>query len=180
MRITLSLEEGRALAARILNEAGVLPETASVVARNLVAAEADGIASHGFARLPAYFDQVRSGKVNGRAVPAVTVLTPGVVHVDARDGFGYPAIAQGLASAAALIPKSGIVGIAITNSNYFGVAGHHVEAAAERGLIAILSGNSPAAIAPWGGCWQPNSDNRFQKAGHLILQVIPRRMQRPL
>jgi len=150
-RVGLSLEGAHALAVRVLAEAEVLAETASIVAKNLVAAEADGISSHGFARLPAYFDQLASGKLNGRAVAAVTTPAPGVVHVDANEGFGYTAIAAGLDRARGLVQDQGVVGVAVTNSNYFGVAGHHVEAAAEHGLVALLCGNSPAAIAPWGG-----------------------------
>jgi (2R)-3-sulfolactate dehydrogenase (NADP+) len=41
--------------------------------------------------------------------------------------------------------------MAVANSHHFGMAGFHVEQPARRGLVALAFGNSPAAIAPWGG-----------------------------
>ncbi|MEM7565317.1 MAG: Ldh family oxidoreductase, partial [Pseudomonadota bacterium] len=40
---------------------------------------------------------------------------------------------------------------AIFHSHHFGQAGYHVERLAEQGLVAMVFGNSPQAIAPWGG-----------------------------
>ncbi|HEX6980688.1 MAG TPA: Ldh family oxidoreductase [Alphaproteobacteria bacterium] len=147
----LTLADAHDLAARVLVAAGVSQRNADAVAEALVAAEADGLASHGLSRLPAYADQARAGKVDGKAVPLVTETAPGAVMVDARDGFAYPAIAQGLARAAKLVGRAGVVGVGITNSHHFGAAGFHVEPLAARGLVALAFGNSPAAIAPWGG-----------------------------
>src|SRR5262249_23711694 len=39
---------------------------------------------------------------------------------------------------------------AIRRSHHCGAAGHPVERLAERGLVAIMFANTPAAIAPWG------------------------------
>ena len=39
----------------------------------------------------------------------------------------------------------------IHRSHHVGAAGRHVAALAERGLVALLLSNTPAAIAPWGG-----------------------------
>ena len=148
---TLSLMAARDLSLRVMRAAGVAGPNADVVARALVAAEADGRPSHGLSRLPAYADQARSGKVDGKAVSELTETAPGALRVDARDGFAYPAIALGLAHAAEMVKRSGTVGVAIANSHHFGVAGYHVEPLAEKGLVALAFGNSPAAIAPWGG-----------------------------
>jgi (2R)-3-sulfolactate dehydrogenase (NADP+) len=131
--------------------AGASAETAEHVAAALAAAEADGQAGHGVSRLPSYADQVASGKVDGQAEPLLRRVRPGAILVDARCGFAYPAIAKGLDVAAQAAPEQGVMAVAIANSHHFGVAGHHVERMAERGLVAIAFGNSPAAIPPWGG-----------------------------
>src|SRR5699024_1434462 len=47
--------------------------------------------------------------------------------------------------------QNGVAALSIANSHHFGVAGHHVERMANTGLIGLGFGNSPAAIAPWGG-----------------------------
>jgi (2R)-3-sulfolactate dehydrogenase (NADP+) len=141
----------RELAQRVLVAAGAAPEIASTVAAALVAAELDGIASHGLARLPFYADQVKSGKIDGRAVPEVTSPAPALVRVDARSGFAFPAIDAGLEAADDAVGATGIVAVAIANSHHCGVAGHHVERLAAKELVGLLFANTPAGMAPWGG-----------------------------
>jgi (2R)-3-sulfolactate dehydrogenase (NADP+) len=149
--VTLSLDEARDLARAALVACKTSDAAASAVAQALVAAEADGLAGHGLSRVAAYADQAMSGKVDGFAVPAVSRPRPGAVLVDARTGFAFPALAAAVDAVAEIAPVQGVVAAAVANSHHFGVAGHHVEAVARRGLIALLFGNSPAAIAPWGG-----------------------------
>jgi (2R)-3-sulfolactate dehydrogenase (NADP+) len=147
----LSLAEAEDLAAAALVAAGTAPGNAMDVARALVAAEADGQPGHGLSRVPAYADQVRAGKVAGRAEPSLTECGPSALRVDAADGFAYPAIARGLPRAGGMARAMGIAAMAVANSHHFGMAGYHVEGPATRGLVAFAFGNSPAAIAPWGG-----------------------------
>jgi (2R)-3-sulfolactate dehydrogenase (NADP+) len=149
MRITLA--EAHRLAMRALIAAGTRAESADDVARALVAAEADGQSGHGLSRVPAYADQVRAGKVRGDATPVVEERGPTALRVDAADGFAYPAIARGLPRLGGMARAAGVAGMAVTNSHHFGMAGYHVESPAARGLVALAFGNSPAAIAPWGG-----------------------------
>jgi (2R)-3-sulfolactate dehydrogenase (NADP+) len=151
MTVTLPAAELRPLAERVLAVAGTADANAVAVAAALIAAELDGLTSHGLLRLPFYADQAASGKVDGKAVPVVTRPAAGVVGVDARSGFAFPAIAVGLDHAEAIVGAQGIVAVGIGNSHHCGVAGHHVERLAERGLFALAFANTPAAIAPWGG-----------------------------
>ncbi|KZD12036.1 Ldh family oxidoreductase [Oceanibaculum pacificum] len=129
----------------------VAPDTAAIVAAALAKAEADGISSHGAARVPAYAEQALHGKADGFAVPTIERTAAATLRVDARTGFAFPAIRKGLDAAYDIIGETGIVALGIANSHHFGVAGHPVEEAAERGLMAIAFSNTPHAIAPWGG-----------------------------
>ncbi len=151
MSETISLSDAHALALKALVAAGTAEANAAAVADALVAAEADGLASHGLSRVAAYADQAKAGKVAGKAVPELRANAPGALFVDAKDGFAYPAIAQGLARGIEMSRTAGVVGVGIGNSHHFGAAGYHVEKAAEAGLVALGFGNSPQAIAPWGG-----------------------------
>jgi len=139
------------LIARVFENSRVAPATARVVAEALVRAEADGISSHGVARVPPYAEQAMNGKVDGFAEPTVNRTAAAVLDVDSRIGFAFPAIRLGLEAAADIVGETGIVAIGIRHSHHFGVAGHHVEDAANRGLMALAFSNTPAAIAPWGG-----------------------------
>jgi (2R)-3-sulfolactate dehydrogenase (NADP+) len=146
----LSIAQARELAIQALLGAGVGVREADVTSRALVAAECDGLSSHGLARLPFYLDQILSGKVVGGAVPEVRV-SGSVVHVDAAHGLAFPAIAAGVDRVVPVAKELGVAAIAIRRSHHFGVAGHPVESLARSGLLAMAFSNAPSAMAPWGG-----------------------------
>ncbi|MFQ5971235.1 MAG: Ldh family oxidoreductase [Alphaproteobacteria bacterium] len=149
--VTRSVPELEDLAARGLERAGTRSDAARSVARALVKANADGLASHGLARLPTYCAQVRAGKVDGGAVPTGSRLGASGARIDAGSGFAFPALDLAIEMAAEMARETPVVALAVTNSHHFGIAGHHVERLAERGLVGLIFGNSPAGIAPWGG-----------------------------
>ncbi len=147
----LSLEEARSLISRALAASGAAPKNAASVARALVAAEADGQIGHGLSRVPSYVAQLRAGKVDGRASPSVERIAPAVLRVDAGFGFAYPAFDRVIEDLPPIAGETGIALAAIVRSHHFGQAGAHCERLAERGLVALLLGNTPKAMAPWGG-----------------------------
>lgn len=124
---------------------------ALVVAKALVAAEADGLKGHGLSRVPSYAAQVRNGKIDGHAKRRIEHVTPALTRIDAAYGFAYPALQIAVEAVAEGAPMMGIAAAAIRRSHHCGVAGHHVEKLAEQGLVGLLFANTPAAIAPWGG-----------------------------
>lgn len=146
-----SLTELETLAARAFTRSKTSEQNARSVARALVAADADGLSSHGLSRLAAYCDQALAGKVDGFAVPRASRPKPAVIGVDAASGFAFPALDAGFAAAIPAARETGLVAVAVGRSHHFGVAGHAVERLAGAGLVGIAFGNSPAAIAPWGG-----------------------------
>jgi (2R)-3-sulfolactate dehydrogenase (NADP+) len=147
----ISIEKLRQLATGALINANTSPENARVVAEALVAADADGLSSHGVSRIPFYADQALSGKVNGQATPQLHITAAAAIRVDAKDGFAFPAIKLGLERGLALVAETGVVGVAIANSHHCGALGYHVEQVAARGHIALGFSNTPSAMAPWGG-----------------------------
>lgn len=151
MTENITLSEAERLVGRALENAGTAAAAAASVANALVRAEADGLSSHGLARIPAYCAQARSGKVDGRAVPQLVSLGPSGARVDAHHGFAYPALDLAIDGVVERAGATCAAAVAVTNSHHFGVAGHHVERVAERGLIGLIVGNSPGGIAPWGG-----------------------------
>jgi (2R)-3-sulfolactate dehydrogenase (NADP+) len=171
--VTLSLQALHGLAKEILIAHDTSAANAEQVAAALVAAEADGQKGHGASRIPSYAAQARSGKVDGHATPALAKVAPAALRVDARSGFAVPAINLALEGLAELAPKTGIAAAAIANSHHSGVAGHHVEALAKRGLIGLSLGNGPQGIAPWGG-------SRGLFGTNPIAFAAPRRAEPPL
>jgi len=149
--IRLSLADAEALAFDALRANGTADLGARSTARALVAAEADGQAAHGLSRVPAYALQARSGKVNGQAVPTLARLAPGVLRVDAGLGFAYPAIDLALEALAPLARSQGVAVAAVHHSHHFGQVGAHAERLAAKGLVALVFGNTPKAMAFHGG-----------------------------
>ncbi|MFZ1815896.1 MAG: Ldh family oxidoreductase [Rhizobiaceae bacterium] len=147
----MQLAEIGEMAANALRGAGARDQNAASVARSTVLAERDGIRSHGLLYVPIYAEHVRCGKVDGEAVPVVSRSAPGVVRVDARNGFAHPAIDAGFELACAAARENGIASLTLHNSYNCGVLGHHAERFAEVGLVGLCFTHAPASIAPVGG-----------------------------
>jgi (2R)-3-sulfolactate dehydrogenase (NADP+) len=150
-KIRLSLDAAEALAYDALRASGAATWAARSTARALVRAEADGQSGHGLGRIPAYTAQIRAGKVRGDAMPQLEKLSHAAARVDAGLGFAYPAIDMAVDAVATMAQEQFIAVVAIRRSHHFGQAGAHAERLAERGLIALILGNTPKAMAFWGG-----------------------------
>jgi len=151
MSAVVSLDAGRAYVARVLEAHNTAPKNAAAVARALVAAQAYGINGHGFSRLPSYAAQVKSGKVDGHAVPALEQVTPVVLRVDAGTGFAYPALEETIDALVEAVKTYGLAAAAVHRSHHAGAMGLWVERLARAGLVGQVYANSPSAMAPWGG-----------------------------
>lgn len=142
----------RDLGLAVFAAAGVPSRAAACVVEALVLAELDGLPSHGFSRIPFYTDQALSGKVDAAARPVTTRPAPACVRTDAALGFAFPAVREGLDAAIPLAKEQGIALLGVTRSHHCGVLGHFAERLAGEGLISLIFSNTPAAMAPWGGC----------------------------
>ena len=149
--IRLSVADTEKLVAAALVANRTSEDNARPTAHALVAAEADGQKGHGLSRVSSYAAQSRIGKVNGNAHPRLTQIKPGAVKIDADLGFAYPAIDLALTSLGTIAKSQGIGVAAIHRSHHFGQSGAHAERLAAQGLIALVFGNSPKAMAFWGG-----------------------------
>lgn len=147
----LPLEQAQARLVELFVAAGASSANAASVAWALVMAEADGLKGHGLSRVPTYLAMLRSGKIDGQAVPTASRPKPGVLAIDACHGFAYPAIDLAIGELPQLAREQGVIAAPIRRSNHCGAAGLHVERLAQQGLVALLFANTPAAIAPWGG-----------------------------
>ncbi|MFQ5567213.1 MAG: Ldh family oxidoreductase, partial [Paracoccaceae bacterium] len=147
----LSVEAAHALVAGTLVRCNTSARSAALVADALVGAELVGQSGHGLRRLPSYGAQAASGKVDGHAVPTAERTRPGVLTVDAANGFAYPALALALEALPGMAREQGIAAAGVRRSHHAGAAGLFVEQLAGQGLVALMLVNTPAAIAPWGG-----------------------------
>ena len=168
-----TLPELTALAERALERAGADTRMAAATARALVAADAQGLASHGVSRVPQYATHLANGRADGNARPAIVRQRGGAALVDARCGLAFPACALAVDEAIRLAREFGVAFVAVTNSHHFGVAAYHLEPVAAAGMFGLAFGNSPSAMPAAGG-------RRPLFGTNPIAAVFPRRDGAPV
>ena len=156
-----------------LERSGASPAMAAATAAALVAAELDGIPSHGASRIPQYCGHVANGRAKGSAVPRIANERGGAVLVDAGGGLAFEACAFATRELADRAKRHGVAFASVANSNHFGVAAYHVEPLAKAGLVALAFGNSPGAMPMWGG-------KRAIFGTNPIAAAFPRRRGEPI
>ena len=147
----VSLERLASLAERALALAGADHAMAETTARALVAADAQGLASHGVARVAQYAAHLKNGRANGHAVARVVREKAAACLIDAENGLAFPACRLAVDQAIARARVNGVGLAAVTNSHHFGVAAYHLSNVAEQSMIGLAFSNSPAAMPAWGG-----------------------------
>lgn len=147
----LAFDAAIGLAAQALRRAGANQAMADSTARALVLAEAQGIASHGLARVAQYATHLRNGRAEGWAVPAILRRKGAAVLVDARQGLAFPACDLALREAIGIASEHGVCFAGVTNSHHAGVLVDHLRPVAAASLVGLAFANSPAAMPAAGG-----------------------------
>ena len=169
----IALAELRDFASRALQRAGASETMAMMTAAALVDAEAQGLSSHGIARVAQYATHLRNGRADGRAVPVIARERGGAVLIDARCGLAFPACALAVGEAVSRAREFGVSFAAVTNSHHFGVAAWHLAPIAQARMVGLAFGNSPAAMPAAGG-------RRALFGTNPIAAVFPREASPPL
>jgi len=139
------------LTAAVLAGTGVAAADADLVAESLVAADVEGIPSHGVALLPLYVVRLNAGGVVVDATPHITEDLGGLVVMTANHVLGQISsnIAVNLAAERAAL--HGISVVTVRNAFHFGTAGFWAKALARRGMIGFAFSNTrPLMPAPGG------------------------------
>jgi (2R)-3-sulfolactate dehydrogenase (NADP+) len=170
---TMPLAEVHDLARRALERAGASEAMALTTADALADAEAQGLSSHGMARVPQYATHLRNGRAVGAAVPVIAREKGGAVLVDAREGLAFPACRLAVDEAIRRARALGVAFAGVANSHHFGVAAWHLQPVAAAGMVGLAFGNSPSAMPAAGG-------KRALFGTNPIAAVFPRRHGEPL
>ena len=125
-------------------------ENASALGRTIASAERDGSASHGLFRMPGYIASLRSGKVDGKAEPTVTRISPSVIKVDGHHGYAPLALEKGREALIEAARENGIAAMALVNVHHFASLWVEVEPIAEAGLAAMAFTTYKPAVVPAG------------------------------
>lgn len=148
---TLTLDQAREAAAQALERAGASPAMAQATAHALVLAEAQGLGSHGLARVAQYAGHLRNGRAAGDAVPLVRQVKGGAILVDACEGLAFPACKLAVAQAIERAREFGVAFAGVASSHHCGVLVDHLRPVAGAGMVGLGFANSPAAMPVAGG-----------------------------
>ena len=147
----ISITELAALAADALRANGASEKMARVTAKYLVAADAQGLGTHGVARVPTYCGHLKSGRANGAAAPRIANEKSAACLIDAGNGLGFEPCEFAVGHAIERASQHGIGFAGVTNSHHCGALGILLEPVAASGMVGLAFSNASAAIMAWGG-----------------------------
>lgn len=149
--VAIPAERLASAVAGILAGIGVRKEDAEVVAADLVAADLEGIASHGVMLLPMYIDRLIKGSVSRSSAGEVVSDRGGAIVIDAGNALGQLTARQAVTLAVARAREIGLAAVGVRNGFHFGTAGRYARMmAAENCIGIVLSNTRPLMPAPGG------------------------------
>jgi uncharacterized oxidoreductase len=142
------------LGAALFAAAGAGAHESQATARSLVTSSLMGHDSHGVIRIPEYLGFITAGSIVVQAPLSVERTGPTTAIVDCHRGFG-PVGAEKAVREGIEIARAEQTACVITrHCNHVGRLGAWVQLAADEGMIALATCNSPVhghAVLPWGG-----------------------------
>lgn len=130
---------------------GVPLEGASITAESLVAAEVEGVSSHGIALVPLYVERLRAGGVDPTAVPSIVEDLGGLVVMTAAHSLGQISSLMAVELAMQRARQHGLAMVTVRNAFHFGTAAFWVKRLAGAGMIGFAFSNTrPLMPAPGG------------------------------
>lgn len=134
---------------------GASEENAEIIVGHLVDNDLKGVEAQGAMRLFEYANFMISGKVNGKAVPEITVKAPGAFLIDGNGGFGIVAMQKATDRMLESLKEYPMSVAAIRNVGHTGRLGAFAEAlAAHRCFGSVYGGGGHKehkSVAPFGG-----------------------------
>lgn len=130
---------------------GVKTEDAEIVADCFAVADVFGVTTHGISVLSGHIDRIKNGGYNLHPNISVVKETASFAVIDGDNAFGPVSAKYCLDYGIEKCKETGVFTVFGRNNNTFGPAFYYSLKAAEKGCIAVVTSNSPAQMAPFGG-----------------------------
>ena len=144
-------ESLKGFVAEIFAKLGVPAEAARLTAAALVAADVEGLSSHGVALVPIYVERMLAGSVSPETEPTVMHDAGSTIVLDACHILGPLSSDWTLPMVSERAREHGLACVTVRNASHFGNAAFWARQIAEGGLVGIVMCNSRACKAPPGG-----------------------------
>ena len=114
----------------------------------LLAADLNGIESHGVQRMVRYDHEISCGMVDVNAEAKIVHETPISAVIDACNGMGQVMGRMAMQMAIDKAKRCGCGMVTVRRSNHYGIAGYYTEMAAAEDLMGICMTNTEAIMVP--------------------------------
>jgi LDH2 family malate/lactate/ureidoglycolate dehydrogenase len=133
-----------------LIDRGLSGQEAALLVDTMIAADMNGISTHGIRMLPAYIQKIERNEFSFET-PMLIKQFPAFSIIDAKNTIG--AISANYATDIAIeqARESGIHTAFCRNANTFGAGFYYAEKIASSGMIGFICSNSPAAMPAFNG-----------------------------
>jgi len=135
---------------KILKACGESDENAAIAAKSMCRADARGITTHGSYLLTPIWNRAKAGQLTLPTRATLEMDNGATAIVDGGDGLGAVAGDFAIRKAIEKAGQYGVSVVLIKNTNNIGWLACYAEEAAKAGMIAVMSCNAAAAMAPWG------------------------------
>lgn len=138
----------------LFTAAGAGGDQARMTVGSLVTSSLMGHDSHGVLRIPEYLGFVEDGSIATDAEVIVERTGPTTAVVDCGQGFGPVGAERAINEGIGLVRERGTSCVVTRRCNHVGRLGAWVQIAADKGMIALATCNSPIYghfVLPWGG-----------------------------
>src|SRR5947209_12796412 len=121
------IEAARLIAATaaIFTALDIHADDAQTVAADLVAADLEGIASHGVMLMPMYVERLIEGSVSKRRLGEVVSDKAGAIVIEAGNALGQLTARQAVKLALERSREHALAAVAVRNAFHFGTAGRY-------------------------------------------------------
>ena len=147
------------LVVAILQSGGSSETEAEIISDHLVLANLSGHDSHGVGMLPMYFERLQKGLLHPNQHVQLVREDGSILVFDGQSGYGHVVAREATARAIERCKESGLVLMALRNSQHVSRVGTYGEQAVAAGLVSLsfvnVTDHHPL-VAPYGG-----SDARF-------------------
>jgi len=142
------------LGAALFRAAGAGEDQSQATVKSLVTSSLMGHDSHGVIRVPEYLGFIADGSIAVDAPITVERTGPTTAVVDCHRGFGAVGAEQAIRQGIEIARGQGTACVITRRCNHVGRLGAWVQLAAEEGMLALATCNSPIhghSVLPWGG-----------------------------
>jgi L-2-hydroxycarboxylate dehydrogenase (NAD+) len=127
---------------------GVPEKDAQVTTDVLVLADLRGVESHGVARLPRYYNDLKNGWTKPTDQSKIVKETKATALIDASQSLGQVVGRKGMELAIKKAKETAVGIVSVCNSHHYGIAGYYSLMALEHDLIGMSMTNAAPLVVP--------------------------------